>query len=89
MFSKESKAPITPTTSTTPAGTYGADGDRAKITGVPSIISPDLKIIGDLKSSGDIQIDGRIEGDIHSRRLRRRRCSWGAWWPGMVPSCLW
>ncbi len=66
MFSKESKAAITPTTSTTPAG---ADGDRAKITGVPSIISPDLKIIGDLKSSGDIQIDGRIEGDINSRLL--------------------
>ncbi len=33
---------------------------------VPSIISPDLKIVGDLKSSGDIQIDGTIEGDIES-----------------------
>ncbi len=29
---------------------------------VPSIISPDLKIVGDLKSTGHIQIDGTIEG---------------------------
>ncbi len=33
---------------------------------VPSIISPDLKIVGDLKSNGDIQIDCTIEGDIES-----------------------
>jgi cytoskeletal protein CcmA (bactofilin family) len=30
--------------------------------GVPSIVSPDLKIVGDLKCTGDIQIDGTIEG---------------------------
>ena len=32
--------------------------------GIPSIISPDLKIVGDLKGHGAIQIDGMIEGDI-------------------------
>ncbi len=32
--------------------------------GVPSIINPDLKIVGHLKSNGAIQIDGTIEGDI-------------------------
>ncbi len=32
--------------------------------GVPSIISPDLKIVGDLKCTGDIQIDGTIEGSV-------------------------
>ena len=69
MFSKDPKASITPTTPATPATPTGANGDSAKITGVPSIISPDLKIIGDLKSNGDIQIDGRIEGDINSRFL--------------------
>ena len=36
---------------------------------VPSIISPGLKITGDLKSSGDVQIDGIIEGDIDCRLL--------------------
>jgi cytoskeletal protein CcmA (bactofilin family) len=36
---------------------------------VPSIISADLKIVGDLHSSGDLQIDGAIEGNISSRSL--------------------
>lgn len=47
----------------------GASNGRAKNHGVPSIVSPDLKIIGDLKSSGDIQLDGTVEGDIASRSL--------------------
>jgi cytoskeletal protein CcmA (bactofilin family) len=37
--------------------------------GVPSIISADLKIVGDLNSGGDLQIDGAVEGDITSRSL--------------------
>ena len=36
---------------------------------VPSIISADLKITGNLTSSGDIQVDGAVEGDISSRTL--------------------
>ncbi len=32
--------------------------------GAPSIIGPDLKIVGHLKSNSAIQIDGTIEGDI-------------------------
>ena len=35
----------------------------------PSIISPDLKIVGNLQSRGDIQIDGTIEGDIDCQSL--------------------
>ncbi len=37
--------------------------------GVPSIISSDLEIVGDLKSDGEIQIDGTVKGDIEGRRL--------------------
>ncbi len=37
--------------------------------GVPSIISADLKIVGDLHSNGDLQIDGAVEGDITSRSV--------------------
>ncbi|MEE8499319.1 MAG: polymer-forming cytoskeletal protein [Kiloniellales bacterium] len=36
---------------------------------MPSIISADLKIVGDLHSGGDLQIDGAVEGDIASRSL--------------------
>lgn len=63
MFLKDSK-----TTSTAPTATGGAEPKKSS-SGVPSIISSDLKIVGDLKSSGDIQIDGTVEGDINSRLL--------------------
>lgn len=33
--------------------------------GVPSIISRGLTITGNLVSDGEIQVDGRVEGDIH------------------------
>jgi len=43
--------------------------DMARGGSVPSIISGDLKITGNLESQGDIQIDGRVIGDIRSRTL--------------------
>ena len=64
MFSKGSK----PSTGVPQAGSgtsSGADADNA----APSIISADLKIVGNLASAGDLQIDGTVEGDITSRRL--------------------
>lgn len=35
----------------------------------PSIISPDLKVSGNLESAGDLQIDGKVIGDIKSRSV--------------------
>src|SRR5213083_2905133 len=35
----------------------------------PTIISADLRIKGDVIGSGDIQIDGIVEGDVHSRSI--------------------
>ena len=63
MFSKENKS------NGTSATTNGAPESRITHGGVPSIISADLTIVGDLKSSGDIQVDGTVEGDIDSRTL--------------------
>lgn len=37
--------------------------------GVPSIISANLRIVGDLVSEGDVQVDGVIEGDVRARSL--------------------
>jgi len=34
-----------------------------------SLISTELKIVGNLNSSGDLRIDGTVEGDITSRTL--------------------
>ncbi|HJW40209.1 MAG TPA: polymer-forming cytoskeletal protein [Rhizomicrobium sp.] len=42
---------------------------RAARSSAPSIISADLVVNGTLTSTGDIQIDGRIEGDVHSAGL--------------------
>jgi cytoskeletal protein CcmA (bactofilin family) len=35
----------------------------------PSIISASLRIVGNLVSDGDIQVDGPVDGDVHSRSL--------------------
>ncbi len=61
MFSKASK-PGQPTS--------GGDGARSALkSSVPSIISADLRITGDLVCSGDVQVDGWVEGDIQSRNI--------------------
>jgi len=81
MFSKGSKTPKAPMPSEdlspgrapdrAPSRTPSRTPSRAPSTGpgVPSIISADLKIVGDLHSNGDLQIDGAVEGDITSRSL--------------------
>ncbi|MBI2586633.1 MAG: polymer-forming cytoskeletal protein [Rhodospirillales bacterium] len=35
----------------------------------PSIISADLRIVGDLSSDGEIQVDGAVDGDIRTKSL--------------------
>ena len=40
-----------------------------RLPSAPSIISADLVVVGTLKSSGDVQIDGRVEGDVYSASL--------------------
>lgn len=35
----------------------------------PSILSADLRIVGDLISDGEIQVDGSVDGDIRSKSL--------------------
>ncbi len=48
---------------------YDGDGAAPLKVAVPSIISTDMKIIGNIISDGEIQVDGRIEGDIKSKNL--------------------
>lgn len=61
MFSKGSKQ-----TSSSPI----TDGVRTTAkSSIPSIISADLRINGDLVCSSDVQVDGWVEGDIQSRNI--------------------
>ena len=39
----------------------------------PSIISADLKIVGNMNSEGEIQVDGTIDGDIRTKVLLVRK----------------
>ena len=66
MFSSKNKdtAPAAPT----PAAPL-PQAKRAARSAAPSIISADLVVNGTLTSTGDIQIDGRVEGDVHSAGL--------------------
>jgi len=38
-------------------------------TNVPSIISSNLTITGNIKTDGDVQIDGTIDGDVQSKQI--------------------
>ncbi len=43
--------------------------DRGGRDGMPSIISGDLHVAGNLSADGEIQIDGIVEGDVSSHSL--------------------
>ena len=47
----------------------GSKSVAASASGGASVISTDLKVVGNLESTGDIEIDGTVEGDIKSRNL--------------------
>ena len=61
MFSQGSKSADSPTQT--------APSAASRNSGEPSVISTDLKIIGDLHCAGDVQIKGTVEGDIRSRTV--------------------
>jgi cytoskeletal protein CcmA (bactofilin family) len=70
MFSKASSSAKTGGNSINVGGGSGPETTRATPrSSAPSIISSDLKILGDLISAGDLQVDGIVEGDIQSRSL--------------------
>jgi cytoskeletal protein CcmA (bactofilin family) len=70
MFSSKSrdKDSAPPAMPTIPSGPQ-ANNKRAQRSSAPSIISADLVVNGTLTSTGDIQIDGRVDGDVHSSGL--------------------
>ena len=69
MFSSKSrdKNSAPPAMPTVPSGPQA--NKRAQRSSAPSIISADLVVNGTLTSTGDIQIDGRVDGDVHSSGL--------------------
>ena len=50
-----------------PAGDYAPTPTRAKP--AASVLSSDLTIVGNIKTTGDIQVEGVVEGDIRAHLL--------------------
>lgn len=79
MFTKTKDATPEPTTASAAAATTPvplpaqaqaqAQQKRTGARPAPSIISADVVVTGTLSSTGDMQVDGRVEGDVHSAAL--------------------
>ncbi len=63
-----SRAPQPAGGATTPLGVRPAAPLRGG-TGAPSLIGSDLLITGNLYSKGEVQVDGEVQGDIHSTHV--------------------
>ena len=58
--------PPAPTLGVAPQRPLGTrPGERV----APSVIGPDLTIMGNLVSRGEVQIDGEVQGDIHGTNI--------------------
>lgn len=69
MFSSKPKdAAPAPAPMTVPAAPI-VPSRKAARSAAPSILSADAVVTGTLVSTGDMQIDGRVEGDVHSTSL--------------------
>ena len=64
MFNKSNETQGAPSAESTAPGR-----EPAKSPGMPSIISADLRVVGDLHCAGDIQVEGKVEGDIKSKSV--------------------
>ena len=75
MFSKsrssEPTPPKDPETAKTPEPPRGNDPRPAPPKAKPpaSVLSSDLTVVGNLKTTGDIQVEGTVEGDIRAHLL--------------------
>ncbi|RBI83215.1 polymer-forming cytoskeletal protein [Rhodosalinus halophilus] len=54
-------------TSPAPRSDYAASANKPKPS--PSVLSSDLHITGNVKTTGDIQVEGTVEGDIRAHLL--------------------
>lgn len=61
------KAPEAATTATKPQSEFVPSAPKTKAPA--SVLSSDLTVIGNLRTTGDIQIEGTVEGDIRAHLL--------------------
>ena len=61
------KKPVETAVPATGLASYGAPAARGKA--AVSVLSSDLTVVGNLKTTGDIQVEGIVEGDIRAHLL--------------------
>ncbi len=62
-------APEAASSSATPAPTAEYKSSAPKTKPTPSVLSADLLITGNIKTTGDVQIEGQVDGDIRAHLL--------------------
>ena len=65
----EAAKPAAPATPAAPAPTESKPATAPKTKPPASVLSSDLHITGNIKTSGDIQVEGTVEGDIRAHLL--------------------
>jgi cytoskeletal protein CcmA (bactofilin family) len=69
MFKTKQTVPMTSSTSMVTTEPQKAIKPLSRASSVPSIISSEMTIRGDLQSDGDVQIEGTIFGDLNVTKL--------------------
>ena len=64
---EKATTPAMPAKTSAPAPDFKAAAPKAKP--APSVLSSDLLVTGNLKTTGDFQIEGQVEGDIRAHLL--------------------
>ena len=65
----EAKPAATPSSSSSTSGAMDIPASTPKAKPPASVISQDLHVIGNVKTTGDIQVEGTVEGDIRAHLL--------------------
>lgn len=66
MFAKvKERLDSTAKTASRPPGGNGGGGDRS----MPSIISRDMRVVGNLETPGEVHVEGTVDGDITCAKL--------------------
>ncbi len=69
MFKDKKTAAAVSAAATAPALIPERNKGISRLSNVPSIISSDMTVTGDLQSGGDLQVEGNVIGDIHVAKL--------------------
>ncbi|MDE3080513.1 MAG: polymer-forming cytoskeletal protein [Paracoccaceae bacterium] len=64
----EAEKPVTETAAT-PARASDFTPSTGKAKPAPSVLSSDLTVVGNVRTSGDVQVEGVVEGDIRAHLL--------------------